>query len=167
MDAGRLNHEPWSEQRVRDIVERCRELRGPLLPVLHALQAELGFVDPRAVPVVADALNLSRAEVHGVVSFYADFRSERPGTAVVRVCRAEACQALGAERLALHAAERLGVKMGATAGDGSVSLDQVFCLGNCALSPAVTVNGRLYGRVDERRFDALVAEAGLTVGSAG
>jgi formate dehydrogenase subunit gamma len=123
--------------------------RGPLLPILHALQEEFGYVDPRAVPLVARELNLSRAEVHGVVSFYKDFRTAPPPAVEVRVCRAEACQSLGAHELAAHARERLGAEY-----------DEVFCLGNCALGPSVTVDGRLYGRVDAAVLDRLLAESG-------
>ncbi|MFC4950657.1 formate dehydrogenase subunit gamma [Pseudonocardia sp. GCM10023141] len=136
-----------------------RSARGALLPILHTVQAELGFVDPAVVPVIADALNLSIAEVHGVVTFYRDFRSTPGGATAVRVCRAEACQSVGAEALAEHAKDTLGVGFGETTADGAVSLDEVFCLGNCALGPAVQVAGRLHGRVTPARFDALVAQA--------
>ncbi|MHB8504765.1 MAG: formate dehydrogenase subunit gamma [Acidimicrobiales bacterium] len=147
----------WDEDRAREVIDEARHQPGALLPVLHALQEVFGCVDGRAVPLVADALNLSRAEVHGVVSFYADFRSAPPGRYTVRVCRAEACQAMGADRLTRHATERLGVPLGGTTPDGAVTLEQVFCLGNCALAPSVMVDGRVVGRVDGARFDALVA----------
>jgi formate dehydrogenase subunit gamma len=127
------------------------------MPVLHELQDVFGHIDPRAVDLVAEALNLSKAEVYGVVTFYKDFRSEVPGTSVIHVCRGEACQSMGAERLARHAREHLAVDFGGTTSDGAVTLEQVFCLGNCALSPAVLVDGRLKGRVDEAGFDELVA----------
>ena len=145
-------------ERVRVIVARHQGSRGALLPILHAVQGELGYVDPAVVPVVADALNLSTAEVHGVVTFYRDFRSTPPGRATVRICRAEACQAVGATALAAHARRRLGVGFGETTADGAVTLDEVFCLGNCALGPAVQVDGRLHGRVGPARFDALLGE---------
>jgi formate dehydrogenase subunit gamma len=127
------------------------------MPVLHELQDVFGHIDARAVDLVAEALNLSKAEVYGVVTFYKDFRSEVPGTSVIHVCRGEACQSMGAERLARHAREHLAVDFGGTTSDGAVTLEQVFCLGNCALSPAVLVDGRLKGRVDEAGFDELVA----------
>jgi len=149
----------WSEAVATEVVQAHAGRRGPLLPVLHALQAEFGYLDPRAIPLVAGLLNLSRADVHGVVTFYRDFRSAPPGAVEVRVCRAEACQSMGGHELADHASRRLGVELGGTAGDGSVSRDQVFCLGNCALAPAVTVGGRLHGRVTPERFDRLVDEA--------
>lgn len=144
--------------RVRAIAARLRGLRGPLLPVLHAVQHELGHVDAADVPVIADVLNLSVAEVHGVVTFYRDFRREPGGHATVRICQAEACQAVGAETLGAHARTRLGVGFGETTSDGAVTLDEVFCLGNCALGPAVQVDGRLHGRVSPARFDALLGE---------
>ncbi|MDA8061705.1 MAG: NAD(P)H-dependent oxidoreductase subunit E [Actinomycetota bacterium] len=147
----------WDEVRAKDVIARLAGLDGPLLPVLRGLVEELGYIDPRAVPLVAEALNLSRAEVHGVIGFYADLRREPPGRRVVRVCRAEACQALGAEALLAHACEHLSLRVGETAPDGGVSLEQVFCLGNCALGPSVMVDGVVVGRVDADRFDELVA----------
>ncbi|GAA5172970.1 formate dehydrogenase subunit gamma [Pseudonocardia eucalypti] len=148
-----------TERRVRGIVAEHREERGALLPILHAVQAEFGHVDPAVVPVLAEELNLSVAEVHGVVTFYRDFRREPGGRTTVRICRAEACQAVGANELADHARDRLGVGFGETTADGAVSLDEVFCLGNCALGPAVQVGGRLHGRVGPARLDALLGEA--------
>jgi formate dehydrogenase subunit gamma len=129
------------------------------MPILHELQDVFGHIDPRAVDLVAEVLNLSKADVYGVVTFYKDFRSEPPGRSVIQVCRGEACQSMGAERLARHAREQLSVDFGATTSDGAVTLEQVFCLGNCALSPAVLVDGRLKGRIDEARFDELVADS--------
>lgn len=147
-----------TEERVRAIVTALRDERGALLPILHAVQAELGYLDPAIEPVLADALNLSTAEVHGVITFYRDFRRTPPGRRTVRICRAEACQAVGAQRLAEHARARLGVGFGDTTPDGAVTLDEVFCLGNCALGPAVQVDGRLHGRVSPARLDALLGE---------
>ena len=131
---------------------------GPLLEVLHAIQATLGYVPAGAVPVVAEVLNLSRAEVHGVVSFYHYFRHSRPGAHTVSVCQAEACQSMGAEALTAHARRRLGIDFHQTSADGRFSLEPIYCLGNCACSPAVMIDGRLYGRVTPERFDALVAD---------
>lgn len=145
-------------ERVREIATELRELRGPLLPILHAVQHELGYVDTADVPVIADVLNLAVAEVHGVVTFYRDFRRSPGGRTTVRLCRAEACQAVGAEALGAHARRRLGVGFGETTSDGAVTLEEVFCLGNCALGPAVQVGARLYGRVGPERFDALLGE---------
>jgi formate dehydrogenase subunit gamma len=129
------------------------------MPILHELQDVFGYIPPEAIALLAGQLNLSEADVFGVVSFYKDFRTEPPGRCVVHLCRGEACQSMGAERLARYARERLNLDFGATAADGSVTLEQVFCLGNCALSPAVMLDGRLVGRVDEARFDDLLAEA--------
>jgi len=126
---------------VRGIAESLKRLDGPLLPVLHAVNDRFGHVDERAVPIVADVLNLSRAEVHGVVSFYHDFRRTPPQGAVVKVCRAEACQSLGGERLY----ETLKARADAGAG---FTVEAVYCLGNCALSPAAMIDGDLYGRAD-------------------
>ena len=142
---------------VRRIVGGLKGRPGPLIEVLHAIQAELGYVPPAAVPLVASELNLSRAEVHGVVSFYHFFRSTPPGAHTVSVCRAESCQAVGGEALAAHARRRLGVDFHQTTPDGRFSLEPVYCLGNCACSPAVMIDGRLHGRVSPERFDALLA----------
>ena len=144
---------------VRDIVATHRGQRGALLPILHAVQEALGHVPADAIPVLADELNLSRADVHGVVSFYHDFRPEPAGRTTVRVCRAEACQAVGAERLVAHLKERYGVSLGETSRDGSLTAEQVFCLGNCALGPAAQVDGRLHGRLDEARLSLILEKA--------
>jgi formate dehydrogenase subunit gamma len=144
---------------VRAVVAAHRGQRGSLLPILHAVQAQLGWVPADAIAVLAEELNLSRAEVHGVVTFYHDFRGEPAGRTTVRVCRAEACQALGAERLAAWVGDRTGLEPGQTASDGSLSIEQVFCLGNCALGPSVQVNERVYGRVDETRLASILDKA--------
>lgn len=128
---------------------------GALLPVLHAIQDSLGHVPPEAVPIIAKALNLSRAEVHGVISFYHDFRSSPPGRHVLRICRAEACQAMGADGLSAHAKTALGIDFHQTTADGAITLEAVYCLGNCACSPAVMVDGVLHGKVSAERFDAI------------
>jgi formate dehydrogenase subunit gamma len=131
---------------------------GPLLAILHDVQRELGHLPREATALLAEQLNLSRADVHGVVTFYKDFRDTPPARRTVRICRAEACQARGARDLVAHAERRLGVPVGGASPDGSVELGQVFCFGNCALGPAVEVDGRLHGRVDAARFDELVAD---------
>jgi formate dehydrogenase subunit gamma len=156
-----LRHVLWSQEVALETIGTHAEQRGPLLPVLLALQETFGYVDPRAVPLVAKALNLSRAEVHGVLTFYTDLRSTLPGRVRVQVCRGEACQARGAHVLAEHATSSLGVDFGGTAPNGSVTLDEVFCLGNCALGPTVTVNGHLHGRVLNAELDRLVRDATL------
>jgi formate dehydrogenase subunit gamma len=129
---------------------------GALLPVLHEIQERLGFVPADAVPQLAGALNLSRAEVQGVVDFYHDFRNAPAGRHVVKICRAEACQAMGAIALEAHLRERLGTTTGETSADGRYTLEPVYCLGNCACAPSVQVDGRLHARVDPASFDAIV-----------
>lgn len=135
---------------------------GALLPILHEIQDRLGHVPVTALPLIGKALNLSRAEVHGVVSFYPHFRSAPPGRHVIQICQAEACQAMGAARLAAHASATLGVDLHATTADGRLTLEPIYCLGNCACSPAMMVDDDLYGRVDASRFDAIVAELEAT-----
>lgn len=143
---------------VTRIVQDMKGRPGPLIEILHSVQAALGYVPADAVPIVADGLNLSRAEVHGVVTFYHFFRHEPAGRHTVSICRAEACQAMGADALVEHAKKRLGVDFHETTPDGEFSLEPVFCLGNCACSPAAMVDGRLYGRVTPQSFDAVIAE---------
>ena len=149
----------WDEGRARALIAERAALPGAVLPILHALQEHFGYVDPVAVPLVAEALNLSRAEVHGVVTFYHDFRQTPPGRHVLRVCRAEACQSMGADRLAGHIKARLGIDFHQTSPDGRVTLEPVFCLGNCACSPALMLDGKLHGRVDATAFDRLMTES--------
>ena len=130
---------------------------GALLPILHDIQASFGYIPQAAQPQIAKALNISRAEVHGVVSFYHDFRDAPAGAHVVKLCRAEACQAVGADRVAAHAKAALGVDWHGTTADGQVTLEPVFCLGLCACGPAAMVDGKLIGRVDEARLGAILA----------
>ena len=128
------------------------------LPILHALQATFGYVDRAAIPMIAEATNLSRAEIHGVVSFYHDFRSAPAGRHVVKLCRAEACQAVGAVALADHAKRRLGIDWHGTTADGQVTLEPVFCLGLCACGPAALVDGEPVSGLDQAGFDERLAE---------
>jgi formate dehydrogenase subunit gamma len=146
----------WDAERAQARIKELESLPGALLPILHALQEEFGYIDPAAVPMIAGALNLSRAEVHGVISFYHDFRHEPPGRHVLKMCRAESCQAMGCDRLIEHVEKRLGAKLGETTADGSFTLDPVYCLGNCALSPAVMLDGKPYGRVSAEVADFLI-----------
>jgi formate dehydrogenase subunit gamma len=148
---------PDLERRVRSVAAAHRGEGGALLPILHDLYAELGYIDPGCIPVLADELNLSRADVHGVISFYRDFKTAPSGRTTVRICRAEACQAVGAEALAEHAHRVLGIAFGGTTADGAVTLEQTFCFGNCALGPTVQIGPALHGRVDAERFDVLLA----------
>ncbi|MCC7396694.1 MAG: formate dehydrogenase subunit gamma [Planctomycetes bacterium] len=133
--------------------------RGALLPILHEIQEHLRYVPAAAVERIALGLNLSRAEVHGVLTFYHDFRTSPPGRTVVKLCRAEACQAMGCGGLERHLHTAHGLGMGQTSDDGAVTLEPVYCLGNCALSPSAQVDGELLGRVDTARLDAVIAAA--------
>jgi formate dehydrogenase subunit gamma len=144
---------------VLDACARLKALPGALLPILHAVQEALTFVPKDAVPLIARELNLSIAEVHGVVSFYHYFLQERPGRHVVHLCRAEACQALGSVALEAHAKAKLGVDYHGTTSDGAITLEPVYCLGNCALGPSLMVDKQLHGRVTAERFDALVTQS--------
>lgn len=143
--------------KIAALIEPLSKLPGALLPMLHAVQSALGWIPPAAVPIMARALNLSRAEVHGVLSFYHHFRTAPPGRHVVQVCRAESCQAMGGEALEAHARTRLGVDWHETTADGAVTLLPVYCLGNCACSPALQVDDDIRGRITPARFDAMFA----------
>ena len=143
---------------VESIATRLKDRPGALMLILHEIQDRFGFVPRESVPTIAHALNLSRAEVHGVVTFYHDFRHEPPGRNVIRLCRAESCQAMGAVALADHVRGRLGIEFGETTRDGDFTLEAVYCLGNCGCSPAMVLNDELYGRVSPARFDELLAE---------
>ncbi|MFZ2101849.1 MAG: formate dehydrogenase subunit gamma [Oricola sp.] len=147
------------DTRVGAIVDELSALEGPLLPILHAVQEEYGHVPQDALPVIANKLNLSRAEVHGVMSFYHDFREQPAGRHVVKICRAEACQSMGSDRIAEHAKGRLKIGFGETSPDGAVTLEAVYCLGLCACAPAAMVDGRVVGRVDEARIDTILEGA--------
>lgn len=141
---------------VREVAESMKVLDGPLIPILHALNERFGYVDDAAIPVVAHVLNLSRAEVHGVVSFYHDFRHEPAKRHVLKICRAEACQSMGAEKLFAEVAAALNEK---GLGDSTqVTLEPVYCLGNCALSPSAMIDGKLYGRVSKEKALAEVSK---------
>src|SRR3984957_1517142 len=150
---------PAERSAVLDACARLKRLPGALLPILHAVQEALKFVPKDAVPLIAKEINLSVAEVHGVVTFYHYFLQERPGRHVVHLCRAEACQALGSVALEAHAKAKLGVDYHGTTSDGAITLEPVYCLGNCALGPSLMVDKQLHGRVTAERFDALVTQS--------
>jgi formate dehydrogenase subunit gamma len=150
-------HEAWNEDRARDIIAAFIGVDGPTLPVLHALQAAFGFVPLDAEPLVASALNISRAEVHGIVTFYHEFRRNVPGAHTLQICRAEACQAVGAEALASHIRKSLSVDWHGTTTNGVVTLEPVFCLGLCAIGPSALLDGRPVGRLNAARFDQMLA----------
>ena len=145
--------------RIRSIVADLRSLEGPLLPILHEVQDEFGYVPQEALPVIADELNLSRAEVHGVVTFYHDYRDHPAGRHVLKLCRAEACQSMGGDALAERIKTLLGIDFHQTTLDGSVTLEPVYCLGLCACAPAAMLDGEVHGRVDDELAAELVEEA--------
>ncbi|AUW44708.1 formate dehydrogenase subunit gamma [Rhizobium leguminosarum bv. viciae] len=145
--------------RTRAIVADLRFLEGPLLPILHEVQQEFGYVPQEAMPVIAEELNLSRAEVHGVVTFYHDYRDHPAGRHVLKLCRAEACQSMGGDALAERVKALLGIDFHQTTLDGGVTLEPVYCLGLCACAPAVMLDGEVYGRVDDQTAAELIAEA--------
>lgn len=142
-------------------IAELKDLPGALMPILHAICERLGFVPPAATARIASALNISQAEVHGVITFYHDFRTTPPGDHVLKLCRAEACQAMGCERLERRLREHHGLGMKQTSADGRLTVEPVYCLGNCALSPALLLDGELKGRVTEQRLDELIAGLGV------
>ena len=150
---------PFDHERLAEIIAAHKNRPGALLPILHDVQAEFGMVDDAAVPVIAEALNLSRADVHGVLTFYHDFRRQPAGRTVVKLCAAEACQAAGGRALQALAERLLGVPMDGTSGDGAVTLEPVYCLGLCSVAPAAMVDGKIHGRLSAERFTSIVEEA--------
>jgi formate dehydrogenase subunit gamma len=145
-------------QDVDGIIASYASQPGPLLPILHAIQEHLGYIPPEVVGRIAEGLNLSRAEVHGVISFYHYFRQHAPGRHVVQLCRAEACQAMNCEATEAQAKQSLGVDYHATTADGKFTLEAAYCLGNCAAGPSMMIDNKLYGRVTPARFDELVKQ---------
>ena len=152
-------YDPWNEARGAEIIAEHDKAEGPTLVILHALQEAFGYVPEPAIPMIAAALNLSRAEIHGVFTFYHDFRHQPAGRHVLKLCRAEACQAAGGDVLAARAEAKLGISLGNTTADARVTLEPIYCLGLCATAPSAMLDGRIVGRLDEKRLDALVAEA--------
>ena len=152
-------YEPWDAARGAEIIAEYAELEGATLVILHALQEAFGYIPEPAIPMVASALNLSRAEVYGVFTFYHDFRKQPAGRHVLKLCRAEACQAAGGDALAARAEAKLGVALGETTADDRVTLEPIYCLGLCATAPSAMLDGRVIGRLDQTRLDALIVEA--------
>ena len=146
-------------ERSLEIIRDLKHLEGPMLPILHAIQAEFGYVPEEVKPIIAGELNLSRAEVHGVVTFYHEFRDHPAGRHVLKLCRAEACQSMGGDRIADRARQLLGIDFHQTTLDGAVTLEPVYCLGLCACAPAAMLDGEVYGRVDEHCLSEIVVEA--------
>jgi formate dehydrogenase subunit gamma len=149
----------WNAERTREIIAEYLGLEGPMLPILHALQEEYGFISSDAIPVIADALNLTRAEVHGVVTFYHDFRHEPCGHHLLQLCRGEACQSVGSEGLAATVLGKLGVGWHGTTADGEVTVEPVYCLGLCATSPSALIDGEPLGRLDAGKISEALEEA--------
>ena len=150
------DYEPWNADHARTIIASYMETEGASLPILHELQRVFGYISIDAEPLIAAALNISRAEVHGVVTFYHEFRRHPPGRHVLHLCRAEACQAVGADAIGAHVREILAVDWHGTSANGAVTLEPVFCLGLCATGPAALVDGRPVGRLDVRRADQML-----------
>lgn len=155
-DKPHLKKVEWDAQEAQQIIAPYARLKGGLMEALHALQHAFGYIPAESYDLLADAFNLSRAEVYGVKSFYHNFRDNPPGRHVIRVCQAESCQATGGRALTEHVQHLLGVKLGETTRDGHYTLEEVYCLGNCAVSPNITLDGRLHGRMSAARFDALL-----------
>jgi len=149
-------YETWSEERGAEVIKQHAQQAGAALPILHALQETFGYVHADAVKMVASTLNLSRAEMHGIVTFYHDFRSAPAGDHVLKLCRAEACQSMGADALAARAREKLRVDWHETTADKRVTLEPVFCLGLCACAPAAMLDSQVFGRLDAERLDTLI-----------
>ena len=145
--------------RTAAIIDELKGLEGPLLPILHGIQEEFGHVPQDALPVIAEALNISRAEVHGVVTFYHDYRSHPAGRHVLKVCQAEACQSMGSDAVAAKFKQLLGIGFHETTLDGSVTLEPVYCLGLCACAPSAMLDGQVVGRLDDEMIEEIVAEA--------
>ena len=152
------DYEAWDAARGSEIIAEHASTEGATLVILHALQEAFGYVPEAAIPMVAEALRLSRAEVHGVFTFYHDFRHKPAGRHVLKLCRAEACQAAGGDVLAEQAEARLGIALGETTADQRLTLEPIYCLGLCATAPSAMLDGRLIGRLDAARIDAIVAE---------
>jgi formate dehydrogenase subunit gamma len=151
------HRQTWDDARAGAVIDALKQRDGALLPILHALQDEFGYIDERAVAPLSRALNLSRAEVHGVITYYHDFRAKPAGRHFVKLCRAEACQSVGCEDLVRHLTDSHHLALDTTSDDGQLTIETTYCLGNCALGPALLVDGEPVGRADRALIDALVA----------
>ena len=151
-------YEPWTAERGAEIVAANKHHEGPTLVILHAVQHAFGYIPEPVIPMIAQALNSSRAEVHGVFTFYHDFRHQPAGQHIVKLCRAEACQAAGGDDVCAHAERKLGVSIGNTTADGRVTLEPIYCLGLCATAPSAMIDGKIFGRLDNNRIDTLLAQ---------
>ena len=149
---------PQDYEAIEKHIATFQSLPGALLPLLHAIQDDIGYVPELAYPLISKALSLSVAEVHGVVTFYHHFRTHQPGRHILQVCLAESCQAMGSDALAAHIKKKLGVEFHETTADGAITLEPIYCLGNCACSPSVMINEEVYGRVDNKKIDQLISD---------
>lgn len=146
----------WTPQQIQDEIDALKHKPGALLPILHAIQDRFGYIPSEAVAIIAESLQQTRAEVHGVISFYHHFRTTPPGSQTLQICRAEACQSMGARALEAHAKDKLGIDFHQTSADREITLEPVYCLGNCACAPSVRIGDRIHGRVTPEKFDKLV-----------
>lgn len=153
----------WTPAQLQAVIDAHRLMPGAMLPTLHAIQNRFGYIPDAAVPMIAEALRHTRAEVHGIISFYHHFRTHPPGRNVIQICRAEACQSVGSRRLEAHARKRLGIDYHQTTPDHEFTLEPVYCLGNCACGPSVRVNDDVHGRMTPEQFDELTDELSATV----
>ncbi len=152
--------DPATAAAIGNVIGSFAARQDNLLPILHGIQDALGFVPPASIPMIAEALNLSRAEVHGVISFYHHFRSAAPGRHVLKLCRAEACQAMGARAIEAHVCGRLGIGFNETSADGAVTLEPIYCLGNCACAPSAMLDDQVHGRLSTEAIDRLIDGCG-------
>lgn len=143
---------------VEEVINTHKSKTGALLPILHGIQNAVGYIPADSVPIIAKSLNLSRAEVHGVISFYHYFRDTQPGKHIIHLCRAESCQSMGGKDLESHVKSKLGIDFHETTSDGKFTLEPVYCLGNCACSPAMQIDNQIYGRVSADSFDTAIYE---------
>ncbi|MBY0613080.1 MAG: NAD(P)H-dependent oxidoreductase subunit E [Beijerinckiaceae bacterium] len=146
-------YRPWNAETASAIINELKSMPGATLPIFHALQNEFGFVHPDIIPEIADALNISRAEVHGTLTFYHDFRTELPGRRILKICRAEACQSVGCEDIVSHLEAAHRISMGTTTDDRRLTVETIYCLGNCALGPSIMLDGEVIGRADTDLID--------------
>lgn len=151
--------ETWDTDRAKGVIAEFKDREGAMLPVLHALQETFGCVPEAAAPLIAEEFNLSRAEVHGVITFYHDFRRQPAGHHALKLCRAEACQSCGCDDLIAYAESRVGVKLGNTTADGRITIEAVYCLGLCSTAPSAMIDGKLVGRLNAKKLDKMLAEA--------
>ena len=151
-----MSQPDWDENTVTQVIDSLKDKPGAMLPILHGIQDTLGYIPKGCVPMIANALNVSRAEVHGVITFYHYFRDTPPGKHTIHLCRAESCQSMNGTELETHAKAKLGIDYHETTNDGDFSLEPVYCLGNCGCSPAISIDGEVHGRVSPERFDEIL-----------